>query len=333
MASKLDAIRNKVKELGLDTMNTFPKGSGNFPTDNTIYRFWDAKPGSDSIVRFLPDKDLDNPFFFVERAMIELPFEGIVGSPEASTVTVRVPCMDMYKEEDPIIAETRAWWNDPELEPLARTYWKKRSYLYQGFVTEDGVREQSVPENPIRRFIIGPQLHKIIKTADNNPDFDKNVTDYYEGTDFRIVKTSKGQHADYTTSQWSRRTRPLSDKEMEAIDKYGLFDLKSFLPKKPNDAEKKAIIEMFQASVNGEPYDPARWGQYYKPFEAGNDTATATDTTNTAATPSVTTVSSNIADEDVPEFPSPSAVATETSTAASPQAADILKMIRNRGNA
>jgi hypothetical protein len=45
-----------------------------------------------------------------------------------------------------------------------------------------------------------------------------------------------------------------------------LFDLKSFLPKKPGEAELRIIKEMFDASVDGKPYDNERWGQYYRPW-------------------------------------------------------------------
>jgi len=61
------------------------------------------------------------------------------------------------------------------------------------------------------------------------------------------------------------KERPLGDDELGAIEKHGLFNLSSFLPKKPDDAQLNAIIEMFHASVQEELYDPDRWGQYYRP--------------------------------------------------------------------
>jgi hypothetical protein len=41
--------------------------------------------------------------------------------------------------------------------------------------------------------------------------------------------------------------------------------LSTFLPKKPGDVELKVIKEMFEASVDGQPYDTERWGQYFRP--------------------------------------------------------------------
>jgi hypothetical protein len=51
---------------------------------------------------------------------------------------------------------------DPTLEEMARHYWKKRSYFYQGFVRESPFHESDAPQNPIRQFIIGPQIHSLV---------------------------------------------------------------------------------------------------------------------------------------------------------------------------
>ena len=98
-----------------------------------------------------------------------------------------------------------------------------------------------------------------------DPDMEELPTDYSAGVDFRLTKTSKGGYADYSTSNWARRERPLSDKEMSAVNTHGLYNLSDFLPKKPTDVEVKVLTEMFEASVDGEPYDPDRWSQYFRP--------------------------------------------------------------------
>jgi hypothetical protein len=90
-------------------------------------------------------------------------------------------------------------------------------------------------------------------------------TDYVSGIDFRLKKGNKGNYADYSTSSWSRRSRPLTESEAIAIDTYKLNNLTDFLPKKPSAVELNIIKEMFEASVNGDAYDPEKWGQYYKP--------------------------------------------------------------------
>ena len=70
-----------------------------------------------------------------------------------------------------------------------------------------------------------------------DPDMEELPTDYTSGVDFRITKTSKGGYADYSTSSWARRERPITEEEKAAIDKNGLFILSDFLPKQPSEVE------------------------------------------------------------------------------------------------
>ena len=243
--------------------------------DNAIFPFWNAPEGSTSTIRFLPDSDKENVFFWKERQMIRIPFHGVLGQDERKPVAVQVPCVEMWGETCPIHTEIRPWFKDPKLEDEARKYWKKRSYIFQGFVVENPLKEDNEPENPIRRFVINSSIYKIISAALMDPDFVEVPTDYEQGTDFKLVKTQKGQYADYTTSTWARRERSLDQLERDAIDQYGLNNLNDFMPKKPNDTELKVIMEMFESSVQGDLYDPARFSAYYAPpgvRSDGNDT-------------------------------------------------------------
>ena len=296
--------------------------------DNAIYPHWNMQEGKEAVIRLLPDGNPNNTFFWVERAMIKLPFAGIKGETDSRPVQVQVPCVEMYNDGSvcPILSEVRGWFKDKSLEEMGRKYWKKRSYIFQGFVVEDPIKEDKTPENPIRRFIIGPQIYQLIRGALMDPELDELPTDYLKGLDFRIAKTSKGGFADYSTSKWSRRERALTDVEKAAIDAHGLFNLSDFLPKKPTDVELKVMKEMFEASVDGEAYDMERWGQYFKP--AGMSAATGDPNKPAAKATSV--------DDQIDDEPAPVAVApkTESASAASSESAsraqDILAMIRNR---
>jgi hypothetical protein len=226
----------------------------------------------------------------------------------------------------PILSEVRGWFKDKSLEEMGRKYWKKRSYIFQGFVVEDPIKEDKIPENPIRRFIIGPQIYNIIRSALMDPELDELPTDFLKGLDFRIAKTSKGGFADYSTSKWSRRERALSDVEKAAIDTHGLYDLSGFLPKKPTDVELKVMKEMFEASVDGEAYDMDRWGQYFKPAGMGQATGD----------PNKAVVRAPVVDEDADDASAaaPAPVGAPAAPAATAEGAsraqDILAMIRNR---
>jgi hypothetical protein len=297
--------------------------------DNAIYPHWNIAEGTNATVRFLPDADPNNTFFWVERAMIKLPFAGVKGETNSKPVTVQVPCMEMWGETCPILTEVRPWFKDKSLEEMGRKYWKKRSYLFQGFVVDSKLQEDKTPENPIRRFIIGSQIFNLVKNALMDSEIEELPTDYVRGLDFKITKTSKGGYADYSTSSWARRERALSETELDAIKQYNVFNLKDFLPKKPGEVELKIMKEMFEASVDGEAFDMDRWGQYFKPAGYGGK-----DSNSSApkATPAPAPADDEDADEPVVKAtpaPAPAPAASEDSSASN-RAQDILKMIRSR---
>jgi hypothetical protein len=163
MATTLAEIRAKLQA-------NENRGGGNQQSggDNAIYPHWNIAEGSTTRVRFLPDGNTKNSFFWAERAMIRLPFAGVKGQADSKPVVVQVPCMEMYGEACPVLAEVRPWFKDPSLEEMGRKYWKKKSYLFQGFVRENALSDDKTPENPIRdslsahRFLTLSRLHSWI---------------------------------------------------------------------------------------------------------------------------------------------------------------------------
>lgn len=231
--------------------------------DDSIYPYWNLKEGEHCMIRFLPDADETNCFFWREKQFIRLPFRGTVEEP-SKRVIVQVPCIDMYgKRRCPIMEEITPWFRDPNKEELARIYWKKKSYIFQGFIVVDPLNERV--ENPIRKLFISTSIFKIIKSSLMDPDIEDTPIDFEKGRDFKLEKTRKGGFADYSTSKWAMKTRPLSPFELEAIETYGLNKLSDLLPKEPSDKEVEIIYEMFQASLNDELYDFSKWGNYYRP--------------------------------------------------------------------
>jgi len=319
----LAEIRAKLQQQDTRSGST----SGAQGGDRAIYAHWNIPEGSTAKLRFLADGNEKNDFFWVERNMIRLPFQGVKGQMDSKPVMVQVPCVEMYNDGTacPILGEVRGWFKDPSLEDMGRKYWKKRGYIMQGFVRESPMNEDETPENPIRRFIISPQIFNVIKAALMDTEIEELPTDFDRGLDFLVTKTQKGGYADYSTSKWSRKESELLSAERTAIAEHGLFDLSEFLPKKPSETELKIIHQMFEASVDGQPYDPDLFGQYYKPaglqVNASNQSAPAP--APVAATPEPT--------------PAPAPVtATPESTPApttSGSTSDILNMIRQRKSA
>ena len=309
------------------------KPANNQQTNGLTYPHWTIDEGSQAILRFLPDANAENPFFWVERAMIRLPFAGIKGGDPKETV-VQVPCVEMYGENEacPILAEVRPWFKDKSLEDMGRKYWKKRAYVFQGFVHQDPINEDQKPENPIRKFMISPQIFTIIKASLMDPEMEDLPTDYSNGLDFRVTKTSKGGYADYSTSTWSRKESALTEAEQTAIESFGLNDLSSFLPPKPNEVELKIIHEMFEASVDGQQYDVEKWGNYYRPWGVDKPANASTPAPVNEVTP-VADVS-NVADTPFQTPTGATEVVTEEVPASTgSKAEDILAQIRARQNA
>ena len=153
-----------------------------------------------------------------------------------------------------------------------------------------------------------------------DPEMEDLPVDFNNGLDYRITKTQKGQYADYSTSSWARKETALTDAEHASIEQYGLNDLVSFLPPKPDANALKIIHEMFEASVDGQQYDVEKWGNYYRPW--GVDKPSSTHEVTPIA--DVSTVS------DSP-FETPVG-ATEVKTSSNEQTADILAQIRARQN-
>jgi hypothetical protein len=108
------------------------------------------------------------------------------------------------------------------------------------------------------------------------------------------------------------------------------------MPKKPTKEEVDIIYDMFKASIDGELYDPQRWGQYFKP--AGLNIGGRSDATSEEAAPVRTSAPAPVAkpavavvaqqndEDDDPPFETESTPAP----AGKKDVNDILAMIRNR---
>jgi hypothetical protein len=309
-------------------------------SDNSVYPHWNMDEGTTASLRILPDGNPNNTFFWVEKQIIKLPFNGVKGHPEMKQVIVQIPCVEMYNDGSvcPILAEVRPWYKDETLKEMANKYWKKRSYLFQGFVRQNPIGEDKQPANPIRRFVISPQIFTVIKSSLMDPEMEELPTDYMRGLDFNIKKTSKGGYADYSTSTWARKESALTEVEAGAIESFGLHNLSDFLPKKPGEAELRVMKEMFEASVDGQPFDNERWGAYYRPYgleaPAGATAAKQPEATQASQPATAPVAESAPWDEEVSKaeasFSEP--IVVPKATPSTDKTQDILAMIRARQN-
>ena len=304
--------------------------TGNSQPD-AFLAFWNIPENADLNLRFLPDGDSQNQYFWREREMINLEFNGVKGV-HTDKVRLQVPCNEMWVPKScPILTEVRQWYaiaketGNEDLTKQASKYWKKKSYLFQCLVAPNSVevKDDNAPENPIRRVLVNKDLFEKIKSILMNPDVEELPTDFEHGRDFRVIKSKNaGGFNNYDASQFKFSERPLNQDERNAVDQYGLFNLSEFMPKQPTPEELNAIKEMFEASVNGEAYDPARWAAFYRPAGVQKPSSAQSATTQTETPVSVPAASTPVASAPVVE--SKPAV-TETVAVETPAAAPASK--------
>jgi len=117
---------------------------------------------------------------------------------------------------------------------------------------------------------------------------------------------------------------------------HGLYDLSTFLPKKPSAVELKVIKEMFEASVDGQPYDTERWGQYFRPAGVNAPAGSSLtvdghgDAHDTPAKPAARPAAAANFDEDVDTAEKSFAAEPVAAPKPAQKAEDILAMIRSR---
>lgn len=339
MSKTLDEIRKKLAAME-------PKKAGGGKTGpQLVYPHWNLKPNTGSEIRLLPDGNDDNVLFWSELQKINLTFPGVKGHDENKPITIAVPCIETWdgKNKCPILNEIRPWWNDDALKATASKYWVKRSYFMQGYVVQSGIEEAEVPENPIRRFNFTNQIFNIVKAALVDPELEQSPVDFVNGLNFFINATQKGNFADYTTSKWARRESAVAQHVMDAIANHGLPDLSSYLPERPDSEHISAQFDMFKDSLDGELYDPAKYGDFYKPYglELNRASSNKVQVPANYQKPSPTPAPKHVPDEpeanDPPFDVDDTAVATPTAQAPvntdmkpklSPQ--ELLAQLRNR---
>ncbi len=215
----------------------------------------------------------------------------------------------MFGMKCPIVAATKHLWDKDETKDLARVYYKKRSWIFQGLVVNSPLSEENAPENPIRRFVINKSIYEIVYSSLLEPNFESLPTDYEGGRDFTIRKTKKGEWANYGTSNWSfAGPRSLNEAERAVVAKHGLFNLKDALGAVPTADGVAAIKAMFEDSFAGKPFDHDSYGQFYRPYGSRNSGDAGAQTNNTVNT------ASRMA--DTPAAPAPSVI-DETPAASS----------------
>lgn len=283
MVLNLKAMREKMesKNASMQFQNT--SGSSD------IFKFGDLKVGDEVRIRFVEDADSTNTFFWRERHTRTLRFDSLLlpnGSTMMKDTYVSVPAFNLksnetslddlpqeylYKSnEDVIQQKIKGFWidGDKTSQALYNKFGKKVTYLFQGFVRSPGY------ETKLYRFVINKELFNLIKTCVTDSEIEDAPCDVVKGRDFilkvseknAVINGSNTKVKDYVTqSKWSSKVTPLTDEEKAFLETNGAFDLKKYLPKHPTADQERIMLEMYNASYDGNPYDIKNWASTYRP--------------------------------------------------------------------
>jgi len=251
---------------------------------NNYYPFWNMNIGEQAIVRFLPDKNQDNPFgFMVEKLMHSLEING-----ENKTV----PCLKMYGEECPICKVSSAFYKEKD-EVNGKKYWRKKQHIVQALVVEDPLpadpETKETHEGKVRFLNLSYQIYNVIKEAFESGELDDVPFAYEGGCNFIIKKTKQGEHATYAVgSKFARRSSDLTEDEISFVDD-NIIELDSLLPQNPGYEKVESMLE---AALTGASYEESTGAASTTSTDSSstsdNDNSSVSTTTESSTTTSAT---------------------------------------------
>jgi len=212
-----------------------------------FYPFYKMDYDEVAIYRFLPDLDDENPFgFVVENKYHELQING---------KKKRIACAQMYGEQCACCENSQKYYNELGDQEMGKRFWRKIDYVAQGVIVSTPFDYPiKADENPVRMISLGPKLFKKVETAMLSADFDLPPYDPEEGFDFRIMKTHQGEYADYSNSEFARKSTPINP---DILSRIQLYNLKDFRYGKIEREQMETMIEAFLTGRNYEDDKPA----------------------------------------------------------------------------
>lgn len=207
------------------------------------YPFWNMKVDETSVVRFLPDKNEENPWFLLEYHSHELMIDGKKRS---------IPCLKQYGEDCPMCKRSQDFFTKEGKDSVrGKQLYRKKSWLGQVLVVKDPLpADPETGENNdglYRHVSLGAQIYDSLVDAIKSGDVENAPQAYEDGTNFIIRKTkseSKGKEfAEYTRSKFEKYPSELSSEVIEYVEE-NLVDLEDLRPSKP---EKSYLVQQISA--------------------------------------------------------------------------------------
>lgn len=306
MGSLLDRLKKQHQEK---------EQGGRGGLNPAVFPIFDLQIGQTATWRFLPGLDSKFDRYWTQRIMVPMTFRDPTDPTGKRQVFFHAPSLEMYGPEYdwkgpqqpygcPLLRQTRALYKEAEalkkaqktvesdqVKGVANKHWTSKSTqtYYQGFMLESDLKEQTIPENPIRILNAPKQLHdkiynSVFKTPvepwDQAPTGDFNLeqvkmalgnvddlsdqealelSKLFEGCNFKIIISEQGRDEntgkpyrnwDKSSTWLSNRHNMLTDAQLKAIEQYGFHDLRQFLPPQPSEEQYELMTEMMQLSID-----------------------------------------------------------------------------------
>jgi len=227
MALDINALRNAFKKKESE-------GGENTGFWDKFFPFYKIDFEQTVEFRFLPDLDEENPLgFIVENKYHELLING---------KKKRIACAKMYGESCACCEHSQKYYDEGD-EKMGKAFWRKLDYIVQGLIISTPFEYPiKADENPVRMLSLGPKLYKVIEAKIVKGDLEEMPYDMVNGYNFRINKTHQGEYADYTTSDFARKSTPIPDSFLANLE---MYDLKNFRYGKIEREQMDAMIEAF----------------------------------------------------------------------------------------
>ncbi len=295
----------------------FKKNENSNVGQNNYYPFYNMDMGDYAEVRFLPDRNEDNPMgFLIEKKMHTLVING-------DKKSIVCPKTWGIHELCPICKLSSAYYKKDDKDN-GKLYYRKLQYIGQVLVIRDPLpRDKDTNEShegKVRYIALGNQLYDVIKDTFEGGYLKVPPFLFEGGFNFHIRKTEKilpdkRKVAAYHTSRFVPEASDL-DQETIAHVQSSIIDLSTLLPKRPEVDKLEAVLE---ASLKGGP----------APTDDASADATPDDDTPTQVVTSVKEAVQQSTTQKVVETPAP-APAQATATEQDPEARRILAGLANR---
>jgi len=220
-------------------------------SSNGYYPFWNMKVGESCTIRFLADKNDENPLGFLkEKLMHNLEING-----EKKTV----PCLKTYGENCPICKTSADFYKvEGDDSPNGKKYWRKKQYIAQALVLKDPLpADKDSGETHVGkvRFInLSFQIYNVIMEAFKGDELEEIPSAVEGGYDFIIKKTQQGKYDSYTVGTKFSKQRDLTDEEIEVANENSV-DLETLLPRNPGFEKVQAMLD---AALTGGTYSESK---------------------------------------------------------------------------